>query len=121
MAQLLSVQLKKQFLNIDIVKLISSIWVSREMNSLSDEETPDIIITSIPLPALKVPVVQVAPLMTCGDINKIQDKVENLIGDKNENKNRNYPLFKKYLNTKSLLINLSSDNFQEIITLLSKI
>lgn len=119
-AQLLSVQIKKWFPNIDVVKLVSSLWLSREMNSLSNEESPDIIITSIPLPVLKLPVVQVSPIMTSEDINKIKDTVDILISDKNENKEGNYPILRKYLNRKSLLIDIVSDNSIEIITLLSK-
>ena len=41
-AHLLSVQIKRQFPRIDVIKLISGLWISREMNLLSDKETPDI-------------------------------------------------------------------------------
>lgn len=119
-AQLLSVQIKKQFRNIDVTKLVSGLWICREINSINEKEIPDIIITSIPLPKLKVPVVQVSPIMTTEDISKIQYQVDCLIKERNKNKNNNYPMLRKYLNVKSSLIDISIDNSLDIITLLSK-
>ncbi|MBU3101985.1 MULTISPECIES: BglG family transcription antiterminator [Clostridium] len=119
-AHLLSVQIKRQFPRIDVIKLISGLWISKEMTLLSDKETPDIVITSISLPTIKIPVVQVAPIMTLEDISTIQYQLDSLIRKKKEIQNKNYPMLKKYLDRESLLINISTDNHFDIITLLSK-
>jgi lichenan operon transcriptional antiterminator len=119
-ANLLSVQIKKQFPNINVIKLISGLWISREMNLLNDKETPDIVITSISLPILNVPVIQVSPIMTSEDVCAIQYQLDSLIRNIGGNENESYPMLKKYLNKKASLVDISIDNPLGIITLLSK-
>ena len=119
-ANLLSVQIKKQFPSINVIKLISGLWISREMNLLNDKETPDIVITSISLPILKVPVIQVSPIMTSKDLGAIQYQLDSLVKNIVGNENESYPMLKKYLNKEASLVDISIDNPLEIITLLSK-
>ncbi|SKC36377.1 BglG family transcription antiterminator [Maledivibacter halophilus] len=77
---LLNIQLKKEFKNLNIVKMISGEKLEKEIKKLGKRDLPQLIISTIPLENIKLPFVHVKPILSENDMKKIQKEIENIKG-----------------------------------------
>lgn len=118
LANLLSIQIKKRFSEINIVKLTSQKKLEKELINSYKSERPELIITVLPIEIdTDIVIVQVNPILSEKDISKIDDAVKSIMISKQNNEKKG--VLKKYINKDTVYKNVKFDSRDELVKFIS--
>lgn len=113
-SQLLFTKLNKEFPDVDIVDILSSIKAEKIIDKLS----ADIILSTVPFKTDRIPVVYVSPLLTEGDIKNIKQIISEPQKSDQGTLKHKYVL-NKYMDKRCILLNINENRKEDVIKLLS--
>lgn len=113
-SQLLFTKFNKEFPDIEVVDILSSIKAEKLIHKLS----ADIILSTVPFEADTIPVIHVSPLLTEGDIENIKQVVFHPEKSNQEISKHKYVL-SNYIDKRCILLNINGNCKEDIIKLMS--
>lgn len=114
-SQLLFTKLNKEFPDIDVVGILSSIKAGKVIDQLS----ADIILSTVPFKSNRIPVIYVSPLLTECDIKNIKQVISDIKKSNQEISKREY-ILSNYIDKRCILLNINGDCKEDIIKLMSE-